>query len=57
MVKYLLLVCLALSFAGSLLADEGVNWVLLVAGSNEYYNYRHQVCFNNVILTWERLSI
>jgi glycosylphosphatidylinositol transamidase (GPIT) subunit GPI8 len=24
-------------------SDEGVNWVLLVAGSNEYYNYRHQV--------------
>lgn len=28
-----------LSFAGSALAD---NWALLVAGSNEYYNYRHQ---------------
>jgi glycosylphosphatidylinositol transamidase (GPIT) subunit GPI8 len=25
--------------------DEGVNWALLVAGSNEYYNYRHQVIF------------
>lgn len=42
MVKYLLFVCLALSICGSLIADEGVNWVLLVAGSNEYYNYRHQ---------------
>lgn len=20
-------------------------WAVLVAGSNEYYNYRHQVCF------------
>jgi legumain len=23
-------------------ADDGVNWAVLVAGSNEYYNYRHQ---------------
>lgn len=34
-----LVVCLA----GSVFTDEGVNWVILVAGSNEYYNYRHQV--------------
>ena len=29
-------------------SDEGVNWVLLVAGSNEYYNYRHQVNILNI---------
>ncbi|CAF0822541.1 unnamed protein product [Brachionus calyciflorus] len=33
---------LALCLAGSVYTEEGVNWVLLVAGSNEYYNYRHQ---------------
>ena len=22
--------------------DQGVNWALLIAGSNEFYNYRHQ---------------
>ena len=25
--------------------STGVNWALLVAGSNEFYNYRHQVYF------------
>jgi glycosylphosphatidylinositol transamidase (GPIT) subunit GPI8 len=25
--------------------SDGVTWALLVAGSNEYFNYRHQVCF------------
>ena len=34
-----LLVVLSLA-AGPVLAD---NWALLVAGSNEFYNYRHQV--------------
>lgn len=34
---------LILGLAGSAYSnDQGVNWVLLVAGSNEYYNYRHQ---------------
>ena len=23
--------------------DEGVHWALIVAGSNGWYNYRHQV--------------
>lgn len=40
-----ILVGLALCLAGSVYSDEGVNWVLLVAGSNQYYNYRHQVIF------------
>jgi len=37
-----IIVGLALFLIGSVYSDEGVNWVLLVAGSNEYYNYRHQ---------------
>ncbi|RMZ93887.1 legumain [Brachionus plicatilis] len=36
------LVGLALCLTGSVYTDDGVNWVLLVAGSNQYYNYRHQ---------------
>lgn len=24
---------------------KGKQWAVLLAGSNEYYNYRHQVCF------------
>jgi legumain len=33
---------LFLCLVGLVYSDQGVNWVLLVAGSNEYYNYRHQ---------------
>ena len=36
----LVAVLVVLGLSGSALAD---NWALLVAGSNEYYNYRHQV--------------
>ena len=28
------------------LEDDGVHWALIVAGSNGWYNYRHQV--NNI---------
>lgn len=33
-------------------ADTGVNWALVIAGSNEYYNYRHQadVCHSYQVL-------
>lgn len=34
---------LGLAQEAVLAQDQGVNWALLVAGSNEYYNYRHQV--------------
>ncbi len=27
--------------------EASLNWALLVAGSNEYYNYRHQVIKEN----------
>jgi len=30
------------AFLGVSLADEGVTWALLIAGSKGYYNYRHQ---------------
>lgn len=32
---------------------DGVTWALLVAGSNEYMNYRHQVLFLLNFLTRE----
>ncbi len=36
--------CVVLSLLrASVAAEMGKNWALLVAGSNEYYNYRHQV--------------
>lgn len=38
-----LVLAIAICLIGSAVSDEGVNWALLVAGSNEYYNYRHQV--------------
>jgi legumain len=46
-----LLICLALSFC-LVYADEPKLWALLVAGSNYYYNYRHQadVCHAYQIL-------
>ena len=34
---------LFVSIGLSLGEDVSLNWALLVAGSNEYYNYRHQV--------------
>ena len=33
--------------------DTGVTWALLVAGSNGYFNYRHQVC----LFRFENLNI
>lgn len=39
MLKLAAAILLVLGLSGSALAD---NWALLVAGSNEYYNYRHQ---------------
>jgi glycosylphosphatidylinositol transamidase (GPIT) subunit GPI8 len=27
------------------LASKGANWALLVAGSNQFINYRHQVSY------------
>lgn len=35
--------------------DDGTTWAVLVAGSNEYYNYRHQV--NTYIDHYEYLYI
>ncbi|XP_005101870.1 legumain [Aplysia californica] len=37
-----LLLCTLLPFFSSVLCQEELHWVLLVAGSNGYYNYRHQ---------------
>ncbi len=43
--RFILLACLSLAIIAR--CDEqdskGVNWVVLVAGSSEWYNYRHQV--------------
>ena len=38
---FALVICLGISCIKSE-EDQGVNWALLIAGSNEFYNYRHQ---------------
>ena len=39
----MLILGLILSLVQSAISDDGLNWALLVAGSNEFSNYRHQV--------------
>lgn len=39
----MLILGLILSLIQSAIGDNGLNWALLVAGSNEFRNYRHQV--------------
>ena len=45
MLAFAFILCVAASVVS---ADDGVNWALLVAGSNEFYNYRHQVYNKNI---------
>ena len=32
------------------LRENGKHWVFLVAGSNGYMNYRHQVCLDSILV-------
>jgi len=32
--------------------SNGVHWALIVAGSNQWYNYRHQVWWPARVLLW-----